>query len=358
MTLGGCSTLASDGSPDRLACSRFRLVVSLALALAGAACVGSLKGPARLAPPLPAAPHLDLTPAPLLSVTITVDWQPVAIPVTRRMVVSDPALWQQMYIGDWDRLPASLRTPGLQAMVSHYAPVIGDPDSWREMTASDWDEIPQPIRGIAFMRMIAAWAEHDGLRARTSSGRDVTEVVQAIAMTESWFNHRATHTNAGGDVDMGLGQLSRYARCTLARLASRGTGGLDVVADADYFDPMVSARRLVFWFGLMLEEAGGDADLAIRAYNQGIGRARAGGGDDYLRDVTRVLKRYISTAGMSPTWQYLRAELAASRHPGLAGHPAGVAVADGAPGAAVHSAPPARAAAAGEDNASPALSSR
>jgi hypothetical protein len=331
--------------------------VSLAVALAGAACIPSLTGPAPLAPPRPTPPRLDLTPAPLLIVTITVDWRPAAIPVTRRMVVSDPTLWRHMYIGDWDRLPASLSTAGLRAMVRHYAHVIGDPCRWGEMTPSDWDGIPQPIRGIAFMQMIAAWSDHDRLRERSSSGRDLTRVVQAIAMTESWFEHRAVHTNPGGDVDLGLGQLSRYARRTLARLARSGAGNLAVVSDADYFNPMVSARRLVFWFGLMLEEAGGDVDLAIRAYNQGIGRARAGAGDDYLHDVTRVLKQYISTSSASPSWRYVREQLAPPPDPPPAGRPAGIAVADRAPAAAAApSGLPACAAAAGEDSAVPASS--
>jgi hypothetical protein len=283
------------------------IVVGLAPVLLGAAYLGVFADSPKPAPVLRVPGYSAFLQDSPLTVTVTVDWQPVSVAATRRMVVSDPTLWRQMYIGDWDRVPAELRALALKRMLLRYGRVIDNRNAWREMTSYDWDDVPQPIRGLAYLRMIADWTDYYGLNARfAGSGRNITKVVQAIAMTESWFEHRATHVNRGGDTDLGLGQLSAYARTTLAQLARRGAVDFAVPADDDYLNPFVSARALVFWFGLMLEEAGGDVDLAVRAYNEGITRARTGRGEGYLRDVTRVLHRYIATSTGSASWCYLR----------------------------------------------------
>jgi hypothetical protein len=283
------------------------IVLALAPVLLGTAHLGVFEGPPRPASvsrvPWYSA-FLENSP---LTVTVTVDWQPVSVVATRRMVLSDPTLWRQMCLGDWDRLPASLRTVALQRMVARYGRVIDNRNVWREMTSYDWDDVPHPIRGLAYLQMIADWTEHYGLNARVPASEwNVTQVVQAIAMTESWFEHRAAHVNRGGDTDLGLGQLSAYARTTLTRLARSGATDFVVPTDEDYLNPFVSARALAFWFGLMLDEASGEVELAVRAYNQGITRARAGLGQSYLSDVTRVLRTYIATSTGSASWRYLR----------------------------------------------------
>jgi hypothetical protein len=60
----------------------------------------------------------------------------------------------------------------------------------------------------------------------------------------------------------------------------------------------------------MLQESDGDVDLAIRAYNKGIGDALDGAGDEYLTAVRRRRRRYFVGPSGSPTW----AALSAYRH--------------------------------------------
>jgi hypothetical protein len=115
------------------------------------------------------------------------------------------------------------------------------------------------------------------------------------------------HTNEKS-TDLGLSQASDYARAALERLHRRGRADF-VLSDEDYLDPLQGSRKLVFWFDLMLEEADGDMDLAIRAYNTGIGPARRGAGDAYLQYVLSLLETYICDRRRSPTWRYLLEQL-------------------------------------------------
>jgi hypothetical protein len=59
----------------------------------------------------------------------------------------------------------------------------------------------------------------------------------------------------------------------------------------------------------MLEEAGGNIDLAVRAYNTGIGRAMTEAGDQYLKGVMRRRARYLEgRPSRSPSWRFLLQE--------------------------------------------------
>jgi hypothetical protein len=90
--------------------------------------------------------------------------------------------------------------------------------------------------------------------------------MNAIVMAESWFEHRASHTNPDGDRDIGLGGSSDYCRRTLQRVADEGVVDF-TLREADYFDPWRATRVVAVWFELMLQEANGDLDLAIRSYH-------------------------------------------------------------------------------------------
>ncbi len=89
------------------------------------------------------------------------------------------------------------------------------------------------------------------------------------------------------------------------------------MSDDDYYNPWLASRWIAFWFEEMLQEAGGDVDLAIRAYNKGIGDALEGDGGDYLAAVHRRRGRYFVGPSNSPTWaslsEYRRHRVAAGR---------------------------------------------
>jgi hypothetical protein len=173
------------------------------------------------------------------------------------------------------------------------------------MSAYDWDAIPQPIRAMATVGMIEYWMSRYDVGAAFGLDRGaVLRTVKAIAMSESWFEHRAIYVNRDGATDIGLGGASEFARRTIRQGYEEGWSDF-TLTDDDYFNPWLASRWLAFWFDLMLREANGDMNLAIRAYNRGIGQARAGAGEEYLSGVERRRRRYFEGPSDSPTWRAL-----------------------------------------------------
>ena len=125
-------------------------------------------------------------------------------------------------------------------------------------------------------------------------------------MSESWFDHRAAAVNRDGTRDIGLGGASEYARDVLRRWYAAGRVDF-TLADREYYNPWKATRWLAFWFGLMIDEARGDLDLAVRAYNWGLPRAQDGEGRDYLAVVKQRRARYFEGPSRSPTWRILSA---------------------------------------------------
>lgn len=249
--------------------------------------------------------YFDDTP---VDIVTTAAWLKVPATVTMREIVSDPTTWLRLHLEDWDRLAPSLRQRALSNMLRHFGAWISDPAAWSHLRATDWDHVPQPVRALAILGMVDAWAAR--YRLGEAHGLDralVADTAKAIAMTESWFEHRAVHVNADGSHDVGISGASAYAREALSRLHRQGLADF-TLSEADYLDPLPATRVLVFWLDRMLAEAGGDLDLAIRAYNVGISRARRGAGADYLRMVRQRRSVYIWRRGDTPTWEHLLAE--------------------------------------------------
>jgi len=117
------------------------------------------------------------------------------------------------------------------------------------MDAGRCDDIPQPIRSIAYLRMIWHWA--------------ILEDVGA---------------------EFGLGPET-------------------------HFNPWTATRIATVWFERELLNAGGDVDLATRAYHRGLGQALDEKGDAYLARVQRLRSRYIRAPVGSAYWKFLAREI-------------------------------------------------
>jgi hypothetical protein len=259
--------------------------------------------------PLPSVPTIDVF-ATLVDVTpttvmTTVDWQKIPVRVPRWQFLVDHTLWLRMHFQDWDRLSEDLLTRGLERLLRRYGHLVGNRQAWRTMSAYDWDAIPQPIRAMATVGMIEYWVSRYDVGATFGLDREaVLRTIKAIAMSESWFEHRAINFNRDGSTDIGIGGASGFARRTIRVGYEKGWSDF-TMTDDDYFNPWLASRWLAFWFDLMLQEANGDMDLAIRAYNRGIGQARAGAGEEYLHAVERRRRRYFEGPSDSPTWRAL-----------------------------------------------------
>ena len=288
-----------------------RLTIGLAVVFSlGAGAVVLLQNQ-RLAQPLPDAPPIDIFAALFdtrpVTVTTTALWQKAPVVMARWEFLASRNIWLRMNFDDWDRLPADLRDAGLQRMLARYGPLIFARQRWPAMSAADWDQVPQPIRAMAFAGMIEDWARRDIVaEAYGVDPYEATQTMKAIAMSESWFDHRASAINRDGSRDLGLAGASAFARELVRRW--HADGAIDFsLSEADYFNPWTATRWLVFWFGLMLAEANGDINLAVRGYNCGVSRARAGCGQQYLDGVMRRRAQYFSGPSGSPTWRTLSA---------------------------------------------------
>ena len=87
-------------------------------------------------------------------------------------------------------------------------------------------------------------------------------------------------------------------------LYEQGVVDVDLTTE-DCFNPSSATRFAAIWFSLLLDEAAGNVNLAVRAYNRGFSNALDERGSAYLEAVQGRLHRFIRNNDAPAAWAYV-----------------------------------------------------
>ena len=315
MRCDGTAVVAADATPliggssraiSPVLCQRIVAVLIACAAFAGSAYRWL---PAWLESPLPFVAPLDVyalfVDSTAVSLTVYAGGEYAPWRSTVDAIRTDRTLWRRMHLENFNSVPPDLRAEGLDALLEANRAVMTNPRLWDKMSVRDWDLVPQPVRTVAYRQMVAYWTGLYDVGGRYGIPPAlVSDTVAAIIMSESWLDHRAIHRDRSGNVDIGLAQASGFARARLRELYNQGVVDVDFTTE-DYFNPWSATRFVALWFSLLLDEAAGDLDLAVRAYNRGIANAFDDRGSAYLAAVKRRLHRFIRNNEAPDAWAYV-----------------------------------------------------